>query len=550
MSSEPAPASTAAAVPVDIRRFPWIRRLAIDYIYAHERVAPFFAGDPASPAAWTSAVTRAQQSRRAAGAVSRLLVAQLERRAAPAAARASAAALADPRTVAVVTGQQAGLYGGPLFTLLKALTAVRLAETAARAHGVRVVPIFWIDAEDHDWAEVSACTVLDAELEPRTIRLADLDGAGDRPVGRLALDDRVAAAHAELAARLPRTEFSAALLDDLRDIYRPGIGMVAAFGQLLDRLLGPRGLVVFDASDPAAKPIVRDVFVREIAAAGATARLAADAGRRLEALGYHAQAAPAAGSLSLFYLDGRRDAVKFEGREAIVGERRVPLAALADEADRTPEHFSPNVLLRPLVQDTLFPTIAYVAGPNELAYLGQLRGVYEHFGVPMPLVYPRATATLLDAAAARFLARYRLAFEALQRQDEAALNHLLEEHLPPGVEQAFADAADTVRARLASVAAAVRTIDPTLEGAVRSTESRMTHDLRTLHGKVIQAAKRRDETLRRQFRRARAQAFPRGHPQERAVGIVWFLNRYGPALVERLFDALPSGMGQHWLLTI
>jgi bacillithiol synthase len=550
VSPEPASAPTATAIPVDIRRFPWIRRLATDYAFAYEHVSPFFAGNPSTPGAWADAIARAQAHLRAPAELARVLAAQQERRGAPPASREAAALLAHPHTVAIVTGQQAGLYGGPLFTLLKALTALKLAAEVSRDHGVRVVPIFWIDAEDHDWAEVSGCTVLGQELEPHTIRLADLDGAGHLPIARLTLDEGIQAAHAALAEALPVSEFTPSLLADLRAAYQPGVGMTEAFGRLLERLLGPHGLVVYDSSDPAAKPLAQDVFAREIANAGTTAHLAARAGQALAARGYHAQVTPVDGSLSLFYLNGGREAIKFQGATAFVGPRETPLLALVEEARTRPAHFSPNVLLRPIVQDTIFPTICYIAGPNELAYLGQLREVYDHFGVPMPLMYQRATATVVDSATTRFLGKYGVALETLQRQDESVLNQLLEEQLPPSVEQALTDAADLVRQTMAAVAAAVPQIDPTLEGAVRSTESRMEHDLRTLHGKVIQAAKRRDETLRRQFQRAQLQAFPHGHPQEREVGLIWFLNRYGPAVVDRLLESLPLDMGRHWVLTI
>jgi len=208
------------------------------------------------------------------------------------------------------------------------------------------------------------------------------------------------------------------------------------------------------------------------------------------------------------------------------------------------------VLLRPVVQDTLFPTICYVAGPNELAYLGQLRGVYDHFGVPMPLMYPRASATLLDSAAARFLNKYKLPLEALQPRDEAALNDLLRTQIPPAVDASLTEASEAVEAHMARVIHALPALDPTLEGAARSTLARMQHDLQTLGGKIIQAAKRRDETLRRQLMHAQALAFPGGHPQERTIGFVSFLNQYGPALVARLDEELPLDLGRHWIVTI
>ena len=450
----------------------------------------------------------------------------------------------------VITGQQAGLFGGPLFTLLKAITAMKLATRVARDHGVPVVPVFWIDAEDHDWPEVSSCTVLDAEMTPRTVRLADLDGAGHRPIGRLTLDAQIDTAVLALQGALPDTEFKPSLLDEIRQAYASGHTMAEAFGRLLELILGPHGLIVYDSSDPAAKPLARDVFAHELRHPGETARLAAKAGEALVSGGYHAQATPHEGTISLFHLNDGRQGVRLAGDQVTVGERSTTLSALLDEVERSPERFSPNVLLRPIVQDTLFPTICYVAGPNELAYLGQLRDVYAHFEVPMPLMYQRATATIVDSATLRFLTKYDLPLENLQPQDESALNQLLKDQLPPTVELALNNVAGVVEERMAHVASAVPQIDPTLEGTVESTLGKMQHDLRTLRNKVIQAAKRRDETLRRQFQRAQVIAFPNGHPQEREVGSVWFANRYGPALVDRLLEDLPLDMGHHWVLAI
>lgn len=540
----------SASTAVDIRTFPWIRRLASDYAFAYANVAPFFAGDPATASAWADTITRSQGLARQPVEIARILAAQQQSRGAPAAARASAARLADPATRVVITGQQAGLFGGPLFTLLKALTAMKLAAKVEREHKVPVVPVFWIDAEDHDWLEVSGCTVLDTELAPSTIRLADLDGAGHLPIAKLTLTPDSTAAVDELEAALPDSEFKAAIISSLRKTYAPGVGMATAFGAWLEEVLGPHGLVVYDSSDPAAKVLARDVFVKEVSEPGNTARIAARAGEALVAKGYHAQATLADGTVSVFHLNPERAAVHVTGNRALIGEREFTLPQLVAEATAHPEHFSPNVLLRPLVQDTVFPTICYVAGPNELAYLGQLKDVYAHFGVPMPLMYQRATATLADSATVRFLRKYDLPLTALRAQDEAALNQLLESQLPPTVEQSLTAASAAIVERMAAVAAAVPLIDPTLEGTVKSTLGKLEHEVHSLHNKVIHAAKRKDETLRRQFQRAQALTFPQGHPQEREVGFVWFLNRYGPALVDRLIDELPLEMGHHWVLTI
>jgi bacillithiol biosynthesis cysteine-adding enzyme BshC len=542
-------ASTATRWGIDLRQFPLIRRLAVDYVYNFAALSDCYAGDPQSPDAWRAAIARAQRHDRQRDALSSILGTQLDRRGAPERARAGARAIADPRCVVVVTGQQAGLFGGPLFTLLKALTTIQLAERTSRQHGVPAIPVFWIDAEDHDWAEVASITVLDADLAPRRVTLPPVPGAGELPVAQVRIDDAIATALDELATALPSTEFTDRLLTDLRETYRPGAGMADAFGRWLERCLGHFGLVVFDSSDPAAKPLAAQVFRHELEHPGKTAALAAEAGAALAARGYHAQVTINPDAVSLFWLDQGRQPIRRADGRFLVGERQEDARTLIDLAEHSPERFSPNVLLRPVVQDTLFPTACYVSGPSELAYLGQLRGVYEHCGVPMPLMYPRGMATLLDAGAARFLSRYDVPFEALQPQDEAWLNRLLQAQLPSHVEASLNDARRAIQERMAAVIAAVPAIDPTLEGAARSTHGKMEHDLRTLHGKVIQAAKRRDDTLRRQFIRARAQAFPGGHLQERELGFVFFLNRYGPAIVDLLASELPPDPGRHWILT-
>ncbi len=528
-----------------------MRRLATDYAFAFAGLADFYAGDPASAEAWTSVLARIHDGpARAVPALAALLTAQQVQRDAPAEARAAAALFADPKTVAIVTGQQAGLFGGPLYTLHKAITAIKLARRVAAEHGVPAVAVFWIDSEDHDWEEVRSCTVLDDEPRPHTITLGELDGAGERSVARLVLDGQGLAAVDALQAVLPTTEFTPAVLEMLRTAYAPGRTMSQAFGRVLEHILGPYGLVVYDAADPASKPLASDLFARAVGDPGRTSALATAAGEDLEKRGYHAQVTAGEHSAPLFLIDGSRQAIRWRDGVAVVGDRERPLSELVALARSSPQSFSPNVLLRPLVQDTIFPTACYVGGPSELAYQGQLRQVYAHFGVPMPLVMPRASATILDSAGVRFLGKHDVPFAAFQRQDELTLNHLLESQLPAGVEGSFAEAGRVLVERLEAVTEAAKQVDSTLEGAAKSTLGKMQHDLQALHAKVVHAAKKKDETLRRQFTRTQTQLFPNGQPQEREVGAVWLLNRYGPAAVDRLIELLPLDYGHHWVLTI
>lgn len=550
MSSEQSVAPHSISLPVDFQGFPGIRRLAARYVTDFDVLRPFFAGDPADDGAWRAAIDARARIGRSPADIARILRDQQHARGAPQAALDAAARLDDPRAVAVVTGQQAGLFGGPLYTLLKAISAIRLARRTERIFGVPATPVFWIDAEDHDLDEVRTCGVLDAEQDVATVALATAAPPGT-PAAAVRLGREIEPALDALAAALPETDFTPEVLGGVRRAYATGRGLVDAFAAWLEHVLGGHGLVVFDAADPAAKPLAADLFAREIESAGTTAALARATGDRLREAGFHAQVDPPANGVALFLQGGLRRAVRVDGDRLRAGDDAGHRAAWLDRLRADAANFSPNVLLRPIVQDRLFPTVCYVAGPNELAYLAQLKPVYAHFGVPMPLVAPRLSATLVDSSVMKFLRRTGIALAELQHRDESALNRLLGAQLPAAVEQALDRAGEAVRERMAAAATAVAEVDPTLTGAAESTRGRMERDLGNLRNKVVQAAKRRDQTLRRQFARAQARIFPQGQPQERAVAGVCFLNRYGDALIDRLVDdAVLDDTRRHWVIAV
>jgi len=541
---------TSSKIPVDIRQFPGYRSFAADYIFNFPKLAPFFAGDPKDRAAWADAIRRTRAAARRPEELAAIVAAQQDRRRAPSRARETAQALADPATVAIVTGQQAGLFGGPLYTLFKALCAIKLAEQVSREHQVRAVPVFWIESEDHDWDEVRTCTVLNEALQPVSVGLPSELMLAPAPVASVRLDDSISMAIDELGRTLPATDFREELLENLREIYAPGSGMAHAFGRWLEHLLGDLGLVVYDASDPDAKGLASPIFSKELSAPGETGRLAARAGSELGALGYHAQVQTPEGAPALFLLDGGREPIRAADGRLVAGDHVYSPGELVEQARDFPGGFSPNVLLRPIVQDAIFPTICYVAGPSELSYLGQLRDVYRRFGVPMPLLQPRQTATLVDSGAFRFLTKHQMPLDSLQPQDDAALNELVKAQIPVAIDQAFEAAARAVETSMGSLIGAMPALDPTLEGAAKNTLGKMQHDLDALRGKIVQAAKRRDETLKRQFARTRALTFPGGQPQERVVGFVSFLNQYGPALVDRLMAEMSLEPDKHWIIAV
>jgi bacillithiol biosynthesis cysteine-adding enzyme BshC len=276
-----------------------------------------------------------------------------------------------------------------------------------------------------------------------------------------------------------------------------------------------------------------------------------EAGAAMTALGHAPQVEPAPDAVHLFYLDaeGRHPIRRRDGAFAIDGATR-PEAEVLAEAEAHPERFSPNVVLRPLVQDRIFPTVCYVAGPAELAYQAQLGGVYQAFGVERPLLQSRASATLLDSGCRRFLDRAGLPFASLQPQDDSVLNRLLEPHLPPALDRLLQDSEKYFADQAVALREAVAAIDPTLAGAVDTTSTRIADTIKTLQNKIVQACKRKDETLRRQFARARNLTFPGGQPQERVLSVAFFANRYGLGLGARLIDTLPGDTARHYLVSL
>ncbi len=536
---------------ISYSRLPWVRPLVDAVTNHYETVASLLHGNPADAADWQHTIDRVTAAGRDRTAIADVLEAQLTRRGAPAAALAAARDLALPGAVAVVTGQQAGLFGGPLYTLLKAVTTIQLARQARERHGVPVVPVFWVDTDDHDWHEIKTAHVLDREFAVAGISAAGLPGAGSLPASGLTFNDSITATIDELAAKLPPTEFTSALLDTLRTHYRTGVSPATACAAWIDTLLGSEGLVVFEPSDPAAKQLARAVFSRELSHPCETARLAREAGDRMASEGHSAQIVPGDDVVCVFRMDeSGRMPIRCRGTRVTVGDRDASLDDLRAESEAHPERFSPNVLLRPIVQDTLFPTVCYVAGPSELAYHAQLGGVYDAFGVPAPLVACRASATLVDSAALRFFERSDLVLEELQVQDESALNRLLARQMPESVETTFASIEHMLAIAEPQLTAAASAVDPTLAGAAETTVTRMRETVKSLQGKILQASKKKDETLRRQFFRTRALVFPDGHPQERLLSIAFFVNRYGPDLGRRLIEALPPSAAAHYVLSL
>jgi bacillithiol biosynthesis cysteine-adding enzyme BshC len=539
----------SSVVALDYRELSF-KPLFLDYLHRYDALSEFFPGDPFASESFRKLARELETTSHPRAEVARTLEGQNRALGADEAALASVAALGRGALV-VVTGQQVGILGGPLYGLYKALTAVRLARKASSDLGRPVVPLFWLAADDHDFEEVRSAHVLGAGGELVSLRYADGDESRV-PVGGRKLGPEIEKLVEAASNALPASEFKNEVLDALGQSYSPGRTFAGAFGSFLLRLTRGTGLAVVDPSIAELKRLAADLFRRELLEARESRESVRATTERLVAAGYHSQATPIDSQTHLFYAAPERHPISLEGS----GFRLTPdgrvhsreeVERLLDEA---PERFSPNVFLRPLYQDTLFPVLAYVGGPSELAYLAQLSGLYRHFGLVMPLVAPRASFTVIEPREARFLERSRIPLPRLSSNDESPLNDVLRRHSPPALEEGLLRAQTCIQEITSALERDLAEVDPTLVQTVASTRGKLFHHLKELEGKALKAVKKKNDTIRGQFLAARTALFPGFGIQERTLSPLVFLNKHGWHFCRMIEESADPQAKAHLLLYV
>lgn len=466
-------------------------------------------------------------------------------------ARRNAEALKDPKTLAVVTGQQSVLFGGPLYVLYKALAAMELARHMSESLKTTVVPVFWVASDDHDFAEIRATTLMDGNSELKTLRYEPSVEPNLQPASTIILDQTIDPLGRAVRDLLPPSPWRDEVCEALVAAYRPGDSISGAFSKLLQHFLP--GLVIMDPAVPALKALMRPVIEREIAELSPTSRLAAGIGEKLLAAGYHQQVpVRASGFLNLFLVtDGKRRAlgVSDKGIEVRGGNQVMSKEDLLRRIAASPEDASPGVMLRPLAQDYLLPTIAYIGGPAEVAYHAQIGPSYAHFGVPRPVIFPRPSFSLVDAATSRAMEAEGLSFEALQTDTETLLARAARE-ANPEVERSFAESRAGIEAAFGAVEATLAKLDPTLRGAAQSALGRALHQMEGLQEKALRTMKRQDATRAERMRRTRDFIFPGGALQERGVSWISLLAKYGPPIIDDIRRHMDPWAKGHQVLPI
>jgi bacillithiol biosynthesis cysteine-adding enzyme BshC len=455
-------------------------------------------------------------------------------------------------SVAIVTGQQAGLFTGPLYTVHKALTVIKLA-ACLREQGVEAVPVFWIASEDHDYEEVNHTRLIDLEGNVQTVQYEPDNRPPEVPVGKIEIDENINAALDQFIGQLPPSEFLQQIENDLRESYKVGTPFAEAFAKLMARIFKDYGVVLLDPGDEGLKQVAAPLYAKAIEKTTEIANALVERSAALVKAGYHAQVNTAEDMVPLFIIDeGRRVALTYrDGKFQIKGSGRTfEKDELAQLALRCPNCFSPNVTLRPIVQDYLLPTAAYIGGPAEIAYFAQIRAVYEVLERQEPCVLPRASFSIVEGRHQKTMEKYGLQLADFFDGLHPAITKVVETSLDRSTADAFTETERIFNQQLTKLEESLYKADPTLADSLKRSREKVLYQIEHLRTRFIHASARREETTFRQVERAYTTLMPNKNFQERELNVFYFLSRYGQSLIDELHDAADVGFSNHRLVYI
>jgi len=453
---------------------------------------------------------------------------------------------------AVVTGQQVGLFGGPTFAIYKALTAVKLAEEAS-ATGVEAVPVFWLATYDHDLAEVNHVSLPGNDGLLQTLATTS-HGVSGAQVSAIRFQDEIT----------PVVEQAVALLGDneiaqfLRDSYCPGESLGTAFARLYARLFSDSGVILLDASDPELSRVTEPIYRAAIERTVELNSALLDRGHALESAGYHQQVKVTESSVLLFTTrDGARTPISVH-RNGDTAEFRVDGEAaeklsqsdLLEQISAHPEQFSPNVLLRPIVEDYLLPTLLYTGGAAEAAYFGQAGVVYQALLGRVTPIVPRFSATLVEPKMQRLLEKHALAITDIFNGPEALRKEIAAKNLPDDLQAAFEAARQSLESNFSVVSEKLERLDRTLVDAADTCRSKMQHQLEKLYSQAARAESQKGELVSRHAQLLSDAIYPEKGLQERTIGGLYFVARYGRDLLHQLHETIHSDCHDHQIIEL
>lgn len=448
--------------------------------------------------------------------------------------------------LAVVSGQQVGLFGGPAYSLYKALTAIQIAEELTR-DGFDAVPVFWMATEDHDLDEVRHTSWFDSG---KLIRFELPDGnAAEKPVGQIPVGEDGERLARE-AADLLQKEGGELLAESVKQSYKAEETYGSAFGKLFARLFAPQGLILMDPLDPGLHKVAAPLYQHALAERDVLNDKLLERGKELERAGFDAQVKVTSKSTLLFrFENGARQVISASSDKFHVEEKSWPREGLTHLTHTEPENFSPNALFRPVVQDYLLPTVAFVGGPAELSYIAQSEVVYQHLLGRMPVMLPRAGFTLVDAKAGKLLRKYYLSVEDVWSSSQDLRHKMEKQSVTGSLAKDFERDQAHIGEMLAKLGEKIEALDPTLKGTVEKTKEGIQFHFDKLRRKAGSALDQKAGLLAAHEEHLESLLNPHKGLQERELCLLPFLARWGAGALAELQQLCSSeNLGQHFLV--
>lgn len=462
-------------------------------------------------------------------------------------------ALKDKKTLAVITGQQLGILGGPLYTFHKIITAIKLSEyLKERYDEYNFVPVFWLEGDDHDFNEVRSVETISDSNELLKISYDEevIEDEARNSVGFLDVQSSIVPFLENIDKNLRDTEFKPELMKKLKEIYSEKKLFKQAFKELLFWLFDEHGLIIFDPQDVTIKNLLKPVFRKEIKDFRHHTEKLVQVSARLEEL-YHAQVKVR--PVNLFYSneDGRFLLEPVENEFRLKRKRKkFTYDEINELINNQPENFSPNVLLRPICQDFLFPTSFYVGGPSEISYFAQITPLYDIYKLNQPVIYPRISATILEKSLENILEKYNLSLEEVFVNPDNLKTNVINSLSKNSVDEIFAESKNQIEISIDRLKEKLFEFDKTIADASKKYRQKIFNHLDELKGKALDSQKRKHETTLRQIDKLTVAIFPNGSLQERVLNFVYFYNKYGENFMKKLFSDLSINNFDHQVIKL
>ncbi len=533
---------------------PGNHNLYLDYLYEFDNVKNFYKTNFRNKDEYLKTFKKISENHtESRDQLSRILSAQYNGFSPSAKTQKNIADLNDNKTLAVVTGQQLGLLGGPLYTLYKIISAIKLSNTLSeRYDDFRFVPIFWLEGDDHDFNEVRYINIIDGNNNISKLEYGQevIDDENRGSVGYIKFDETINDFFSYLEKNIRDTEFTSDILNNLKSFYAAGKTFKQSFKELIFWLFDKYGLIIFDPQDPEIKKQLKPVFIKEITDFRKHTEKLVHVSATLEEL-YHAQVKVR--PVNLFYSnDEGRFLIEPVDNEFRLKRKRKKFTydELVELIQKEPENFSPNVLLRPICQDYLLPTAFYVGGPSEISYFAQVAPMYEFFNVEMPIIYPRSSATLVEKNINTIIEKYNISLVELFIDPEKVKENVIKTVSNTAVDEIFNITSNQIEAAFDQLKEKLFELDKTISDASSKYKQKIYYYLDELKGKSLEAQKKKYDTTVRQIDKVANALFPNSNMQEREMNFFYFVNKYGTDIIHRIYEELTVNKFDHQIIEI